>query len=115
MGKSKPSVTLTNALLVLNVKLTYQRTCQHPDILASLGPLIFLKHFISETNVQRVSQLLYQTGLQFYKLGEQSCPSYQGWIMTNSSKDYNSTQPDKRSKNQIQKQSENNSLFCTLK
>lgn len=48
MGKSKPSVTLTNALLVLNVKLTHQRTCQHPDILASLDPLIFLKHLISK-------------------------------------------------------------------
>lgn len=50
-GKSEPCVTLSNALLVLNAKLTYQRACQHPDILTSLDPLIFLKHFITETNI----------------------------------------------------------------
>lgn len=50
-GKSKPCVTLTRSLLVLNAKLTYQRACQRPDVLTSLVPLIFLKHVITETNV----------------------------------------------------------------
>lgn len=50
-GKSKPCVTLTKSLLVLNAKLTYQRACWHPGILTSLVPLIFLKHVITETNV----------------------------------------------------------------